>query len=308
MTRLLHELSGKVKEVEGYWAPYAVIGGCILYISGYLALRFHLTALGIGTDMGLAILDERYLFAGAKFVVYLCATAPSLVLLVLLLGGIVYGGYRALPTGARTAFGNWLRNGVAWVMQPTPLLLGGVVFSVGVIQFLMRDCFELNNLLLRSDFPVSSRLGQWLLREDESRIALFFLGLVASCALSSLILLALGRKPLTDDLLVYSYYLLVFLVVLQILLLPINYGYLVQDKSLPKVSSLDGPTPLVPGMEAWLVWEGKEGMTYLLRNTQQKPTVKSLITLPRDQVKRVEIIAYDRIFPTLFASSAGSIP
>lgn len=298
MTELLRGLNEKAKLFGVYGTAYAMAGSLLLYLLGYLALRFHLTALGIGTD--LAVLDERYLFAGAKFLVYLCAMVPSLILLVLLPGGILYGAYRILPAGVRAVLGSWLGRSVAWATQPVRLLLAGIVFSVFVIQFVMRNCFKLNNLLLQFDFPTVAGLSEWLLREDEGRIALFFLGLVASCAIPSLILLVLRRQPLTGDFLVFARYLLFFLVAVQVLLLPINYGYLVQDKSLPRVASLDGSTPLGPEMKAWLVWEGREGMTYLVRNGQNNPATRVLVTLPRDQVKRIEITGYDRIFPTLF--------
>ena len=318
MTELPQQgLSEKIKILGSHGAAYAAGGSFLLYVLGYLALRFHLTALGVGTD--LAVLDERYLFAGAKFIAYLCVMVPSLVLLVLLLGGILYGAYRVLPAG----IAGWLGKAVTWVAQPTRLLLGGIVFSVFMIQFVMRNCFELNNLLLRSDFLGVAIPGAWLLRENEGRITLYFLGLVAGCAISGLILLMLRRQPPTGDFLVFAHYLLFFLAAVQVLLLPVNYGYLVQDKSLPRVASLDGLTPLGPAMEAWLVWEGREGMTYLVRNRQSNPVwegregmtylvrnrqsnpaTKTLVTLPRDQVKRIEITAYDRIFPTLFAPQA----
>lgn len=298
-------LSEKIKILGSHGAAYAA-GSVLLYLLGYLALRFHLTALGIGAD--LAVLDERYLFAGANFLIYLCAMAPSLILLVLLPGGILYGAYRTLPAGGRIVLAGWLGKATTWAAQPAGLLLGGIVFSVFMIQFFMRDCFELNNLLLRPGFPAGSRLGDWLLREDEGRIALFFLWLVAGCAISGLILLALRLQPPTGDFLVFSHYLLYFLAAVQVLLLPVNYGYLVQDKSLPRVASLDGSTPLAPGTEAWLVWQGKEGMTYLVRNRQSNPETKALVTLPRDQVKRIEITAYDRIFPALFATKIRIMP
>lgn len=306
MTELLRGLNEKAKLFGVYGTAYAMAGSLLLYLLGYLALRFHLTALGIGTD--LTVLDERYLFAGAKFLVYLCAMVPSLILLVLLPGVILYGAYHILPAGGRAVLGSWLGRSVTWATQPARLLLAGIVFSVFVIQFVMRNCFELNNLLLvRSDDFPPTILGDWLRREDEGQIALFFLGLVAGCAISGLILLALRRRPPTGDFLVFARYLLFFLVAVQVLLLPVNYGYLVQDKSLPKVASLNGSTPLGPEMEAWLVWEGREGMTYLVRNGQSN-SATVLVTLPGDQVKRIEITGYDRIFPTLFAQPKKTAP
>jgi hypothetical protein len=67
-------LSDRVKTLAVDWTAYAALGSFVLYLLGYLTLRFHLTALGIGSD--LSVLDERYLFAGAKFLVYLVSPSP----------------------------------------------------------------------------------------------------------------------------------------------------------------------------------------------------------------------------------------
>lgn len=311
MPGLLLGLSEKFKGLSTHGVVYSTISSLLLYVCGYLALRFHLTALGIGTD--LAVFDERYLFAGAQFLTYLCTAVPSLVLVILLPGGVLYGAYLVLPAGARAASCARIDAMKTWVTQPTRLLLVGIVFSVCMIQFFMRDCFELNNLLLKSSLPKSSllavvHLDDWLSRENEGRVTLFFLGLVAGCAISGLMVLALRQRPPASDSLVLTRYLFYFLAAAQFLLLPINYGYLVLDKSLPKVASLDGSTSLAAETEAWLVWEGREGMTYLVRE-QGTPETRKLITLPRDQVKRIEIIGYDRMFSKkLFAPRKEAAP
>src|SRR5687768_2560840 len=41
-------LSDRVKTLAVDWAAYAALGSFVLYALGYLTLRFHLTALGIG--------------------------------------------------------------------------------------------------------------------------------------------------------------------------------------------------------------------------------------------------------------------
>ena len=73
--------------------------------------------------------------------------------------------------------------------------------------------------------------------------------------------------------------------------------------------SLDGVTPLPTGQDAWLVWEGNAGMTYLVRGTPQDAARRSLVTLNRDDVKRVEILGYDRILAkiSLVAHESASI-
>src|SRR5437899_124033 len=107
MTDIIEALTGKLKELAGGWASYSALGGFALYVVGYLSLRFHLTALGLGTD--LSALDERYLFTGAKFLIYLCSTIPNLVLIALVAGMpaalLIYLPYRLLPPGMRKRVG-----------------------------------------------------------------------------------------------------------------------------------------------------------------------------------------------------------
>src|SRR5262249_13509099 len=93
--------------------------------------------------------------------------------------------------------------------------------------------------------------------------------------------------------------LLAFLAAVQVLLLPVNYGILIVDKSLPRVAAL-GKQPLARGDVAWLVWEGKDGVTFLVKS--QEPDRRSLVTVRRGDVERVEILAFDRLVPTLFGA------
>jgi len=92
--------------------------------------------------------------------------------------------------------------------------------------------------------------------------------------------------------------LLVFLAAVQVLLLPINYGVLIVDKTLPRVAALGAKKPLSPGDQAWLVWEGKDGVTFLVRSEAQHR--RSLLTLARTDVTETEILGFDRILPTIF--------
>jgi hypothetical protein len=295
MAELAQSFVDRVKAIGGSWTAYTAVGSFVLYVLGYLALRFHLTALGIGAD--LAVLDERYLFTGARFLVYLAASATSAVLFGLLLLMMLYMPYRLVPAAKRKRLSGAPSTLAA--SHPGWLLLAGIVFSVAMIQFVMRDCFELSNLLLREKLP-ESRFSDWLLREDEGRIALFFAGLVAACAVPAALLLALRSQVLSPGIAVLRN-LLFALFAIQLLLLPINYGYLVLDTTLPRVASLDGVKPLPQSSTAWLVWEGKDGVTFLVRAREGDKIMKSLLTLPRSEAKRVEIRAYDRIYAALFA-------
>src|SRR4051794_19754480 len=100
MTDLLESLGERIKALGADWTKYTVVGSFLLYVLGYLVLRFHLTALGLGTD--LAVLDERYLFAGARFVVFLGASVPSVLLVALLPALAAWLAWRWMAPAARS--------------------------------------------------------------------------------------------------------------------------------------------------------------------------------------------------------------
>ena len=111
-------------------AAAATAGARCSYGLGYLALRFQLTALGVGTD--LSILDERYLFEGAKFLLVVVTAIPVGVLIGLPVAALLWPAGRALP-GARDAL-------VRWWSAPARPLIAGIVFAVLLIQVVMRQC------------------------------------------------------------------------------------------------------------------------------------------------------------------------
>ncbi len=293
MVDLLKELNDRIKVLGGDWAKYTVVGSFLLYVLGYLTLRFHLTAIGIGTD--LAVLDERYLFAGARFLVYLVAAVPNIVLIALPIAAVLYLGYRIIPRGLRA-------RACAWLIQPTRLSLTGIVIAVLAIQLVMRQCFVFSNLLLARELPAEPA---WLARllVDDRLMPLYFSGLVATCLVSLGFLWALRGRPAGGADAPLAKGLLAFLVAVQFLLLPVNYGVLIADKSLPRVVAL-GDKPLEKSQQAWLVWEEKDGITFLVRADDGKR--RSLVTLPRGEIKKTEITGYDRIFPTLFGVGKGT--
>lgn len=287
MADLLHELNERVKALGGDWGKYTLVGSFLLYVVGYLTLRFHLTAIGIGTD--LAVLDERYLFTGARFLVYLVSAVPNIVLLVLPVAALAWVIHRLLPAGARAAAG-------AWLMRPGRLTVAGIVFCVAMIQLVMRQCFLFSDLLLARSLPAEPA---WLVRValDERIAPLFFSALVAGCAVPLAILWVLRGVPVAGTLDAFGRGLLAFLAAVQFLLLPINYGVLISDKSFARVAAI-GERALAEGEEAWLVWEGKDGVTFLVRDPARQR--RALVTLARSDVKKTEIIGFDRILPLLF--------
>lgn len=301
-SNLAEEAIRRLQAIGLQWATFSVVGSFVLYVLGYLTIRFHLTALGVGTDLG--IIDERYLFGGAKFVVYVVSAVVTLLLLLLVPAGLGYATSRLvtrLYRRRRAPSGSSASRLHAWCLDPTRVLIAGIILSIIVIQLLMKQCFFFANLLVARNLPAQAAwLSDLLVREDDLPITLFFAGLVASVSVTGGLLILAGRGPAGASRCVL-FWLLAFLVAVQLLLLPVNYGVLIADKVLPKVASLDGETPLRPGDDAWLVWEGESGVTYLVRPGAGGSQTRSLVTLRRSDVKQTEIVGYNKILWEVFA-------
>ena len=165
----------------------------------------------------------------------------------------------------------------------------------------MSQCFLFNDLLLA---PSLSAQPPWLvnLLLDDQLMPLYFSLLVAACAVPLAILAALRNVEPPSGSAAFTKRLLAFLAGVQLLLLPINYGVLIVDKSLPRIAAV-GDKAFTDGEEAWLVWEGKDGVTFLLRSKNAQR--RTLLTVPRGEIKRTEIVGFDRILPKLFGAQPG---
>lgn len=266
----------------------------ILYILGYLSIRFHLTVLGIGTD--LTIVDERYLFTGARFVIFLVSTIPSLLFLIILAGSIIYLPLMIFPSSLKLPVCTWLtkywlafKN---WWAQKDRLLIAAIILAVLEIQLLMRQSFFISNLLVATDFSGVPEFLRHLMRQGNGHLLTLFFMLITgfwvlSCCLYALSLEITQQTPRTK----IFQAIMGFLVMLQFLLLPVNYGSLYVDKTMPKVNNLSSKQGLKAGEQAWLVWEGSKGNTYLVWNKLKKSRV--LVLIPKADIKSVEISAYD---------------
>ena len=299
-------LAKRAQELGSHWTSYTVLGSFALYVLGYLTLRFHLTVLGIGAD--LSALDERYLFTGARFLIYLISSVPSLVLLLVLIVAPVYLSFRVLPSAVRVKLSGFFRvqwvSFISWWLAPNRLALAGILFSLLMIQLVMRQCFLLSNLLLADDLPADpSWLRGLLLAQTDGPMALYFSALLAGMVISLGIFFALINPANTTSSALFLTSLMGFLLFVQLLLIPVNYGILVVDKSMPRISGMETLEALQANEQAWLVWEGNEGKTFLFRKQREGKYAKSLITLPREAVKKLEITGYDRIFEVLFGAT-----
>jgi hypothetical protein len=275
-------------ETPAKWSLYAALSSLIIYVFGYLTVRFQLMALGIGTD--LELLDERYLFEGAKFMVYIVSTVPVVVLFVLPLTALGWLVMRKFPS-ARDLLTRW------W-SRPTDPLVAGIVFSVLMIKCVMKQCFLFDNLLLRERLPRPAWFAYILIAPDALPAQLYFALLIASIAVAIGFTLPLRYWSTATPAHRALGGLLIFLIGVQVLLIPVNYGILTSSRDMPRILPGAASADVAPGCTAWLVWEGKSGMTFLVRDPAKAR--KTLLTVLRDQVKRVEIVAYDPL-PVLWS-------
>jgi hypothetical protein len=257
---------------EVRWALIAGCGSFLLYLFGYLVLRFHLAVLGV--DTGLSTLDERYLFAGAQFLVYLLTTLPLAFVLVFIAHRLV----------------RWTRP--AFLRRPDGILVAGITLSIVLIQAVMRQCLPFTNLLLREDLPAPVWVQALLV--SGARQPIYFSLLVAMTLVVARLLLAANRAASRPSPLLNGT--LTCLLLVQFLLLPVNFGVLIADQEVPRVTSLDGKEPLGGDVQAWRVWEGADSVTFFIRHAAQgRETGRTLLTLDKKGIVKTEISGYDHL-------------
>lgn len=299
MAEFLNEVTEKLGSLAGKWTAYAAFGSFLLYLLGYLTLRFQLSTYGVATNLD--IFDEKYLFAGCRFLVYMVSAVPNILILVLVLAAIGYVPYKIVPLSVKDRLRRWASD---WCSKPIRLPLLGVVLGVALIQFVMRKCFAFGNLLLRTRLP-DGWLSSVLLSSD-GNLSLYFSGLVAGTLLTWAILVyVLRRGSATSSASQLLVAILVFLVGVEFLLLPINYGVLISTQQLPRVAEMRKDDPPQQGVRIWLVWDSKDELTYFVQDHSDQ---RMLVTVSRKESK-VRVFSYDDMFCELFsANHAGPRP
>jgi hypothetical protein len=282
----------KLGSVAGKWSAFAALGSFMLYLLGYLTLRFQLSTYGVATNLDL--FDEKYFFAGCRFLVYLVSSVPNVLILVLVLMAIGYLPYVLTPATLKDRLGHWATG---WTTKSVRLPLLGTVLAIAFIQFVSRKCFALGNVLLQKQLP-----DEWIssvLLSSDGRLSFYYSGLVAGALLTGGIFwYVLRHGSATTAIAKLLLAVLGFLVAVEFLLLPVNYGVLISTQLLPRVSELGGDEKLLDGERGWMVWDSKDAFIYFIVGSGDKRT---LLTIPRKEGK-VRIIAYDDIYCVLFSA------
>jgi hypothetical protein len=151
---------------------------------------------------------------------------------------------------------------------------------------------------LRKELP-----DEWItsvLLTSDGKLSFYFSGLVAGTLLTAAILLyVLRRGTATTSSSQFFVGVLAFLVAVEFLLLPVNYGVLISTQQLPRVAGFSGEEKTAEEPRDWLVWDSKDAVTYFVRDSKDQ---RMLVTIPRKDA-RVGIVDYDDIFCVLFGTS-----
>jgi hypothetical protein len=264
MPNVWEEIWEKIKQLLGGWASLVALGTFLLYLLGYLSTRYYLTVLGIGTD--LTVLDERYFFAGARFLVYLLSTIPVLVLFALVPAAIIAIFRKLISRGGnrKPDSSEVIARIQRWSGSPSVSAIVGIVISTILIQTVMRQSFYFSNLLLAKSLYETEMGFERLLMADGGDLYWFFMALVAGTILTASIWVYARSRESQTPVSRFATWLLAFFVLVQFLFLPINYGVYIQDRYLPRVADLGNQVPLKAGQRAWLVWEGTHTFTYFV--------------------------------------------
>ena len=278
-------LLSRIGDFAGKWGAYSALGSFVLYVFGYLALRFQLYTYGVTANLD--VFDERYLFAGCRFLVFVGMALPNILLLLAVVLLPLYGIFRLAPLTFRTQV---RERAAAWISRPYRLAVVSCVLSLLLIQLVLRQCLFLSNMLLR-EHPPDYWIGSVLLASDGAQ-ALYFDGLVLGTGINIALVAYVAHLPRPQGSLATAIIsLLVCLVAIEFLLLPVNYGILIGSTWLPRISQTEAQSKSSTAANTWLVWESKETLTYFVcdHNT------RSLLSIPRKD-SRISIVGYDPIF------------
>ena len=99
MPDLTSELINKIESLVGKWTSYTAFATFVLYLVGYLTLRFQLSVYGIATNLD--VFDEKYLFAGCRFLVYLVSEVPVVLLVMMFMTPLTAFAPQIVPPGPR---------------------------------------------------------------------------------------------------------------------------------------------------------------------------------------------------------------
>jgi hypothetical protein len=265
---------GPVKTAAGA----AALGVSVLYLFGYLSLRQQITTLGIPAEF--SVFDERYLYAGASYLVFLTQAIADMAVLVIPIA--------ALLVIARAVFLRRRRGKETWISpellprlecrsKRTAALLAAIAgFAALRSVQAARSWTSLHDLLFEPGFRpevanvLNANLLEWYRIFDWHLTLSLGCALLTAAALRSPLSRAWGAIALAT-------------VAAQFLSLPLLFGAITADRPKPRIKFQNGETGL-------LVWEDKDVWMYL--RTESPPVV---VRRPKDSKDTVMVTGYRRV-------------
>lgn len=310
-----------------HFTVYTAMGSLLLYLIGYLVLRFRLAALGIRLDIPL--LEGQYPMTGAMFL-FQCLTRLrpwrllslfvffllSYVLRVLISRWNSAGIVRTKRSRAQLLSALLWRRMGSWWSDPFVVALIGMALGATLAVW-MAPCLYFDNLLLQTLPPNEWHVGAPLqdILFDESDDALWgnILWILAGIVVTTCLFMRANRLVLTAmpfPRLFVKF--LGFVLVIDVLLLPVFYGILGAGRQVIQSDFLEVPGDLKAGQRAWLIWPGNEWFTYLVCDRTHCQESRVLVSVPKRQIKRIEIKKYEKnllrsIFPNRGRPRSGIV-
>lgn len=279
------EIETRFTNLAGGAALALSVATAMLHGIGYLSLRFRLQALGV--EVGQGVIDERFLFEGARCLMQILTTVPLLVLLGSPL--FVLGVLARRSTGKRTKLDRLAL--ATWQASPRSLLVFGSLWAAVVVRFVMHPISRFQNLLLGSVPHEPRWLSAVLLDSSGMLVPLHFAGLLVLLAPTAFCLLRLlrtgGRGSCT---------LVGLLFFVQALLIPVHFGILGAAAPVPRIAEL----PNEPNTSRiWRVFATADTSVFLVERPTEKGFERRLVSLPQERLERLDFLAREPLLEIL---------
>lgn len=260
----------RIKELSGLSA--------LLYAFGFLVLRARLNVLGV--TAALPIADERYLLAGGTFLAETLAALFPLGFLGLAIAAVAYLVSRA--SSRRAARG---RDAVLALLKDAPWLLTTVQIGLALALSKVVEV-QFSRVVIAAHSLGAPVSGSWILDElrahGHQRADLYTILILIVVATATLLHLYRGVPPKLPEAPRPLRWYVAFMLVFEVLALPINYAVLEWDPRYPVVTTRPAATAApIPGLEerAFLLLQtDKEIVLYTQGKviTVERATISSL--------------------------------
>jgi hypothetical protein len=314
---MAEEENNPVSLLLKYLAAFGGVIGtltAVLYGAGFLATRAHLNMLGVWT--GVPIVNEEYLYQGGLFFLNSIFSLASVIPFAVVLAGGLYGlkvllswvlrGLSKLAMRIRRIGRLTVREAriTSWRTERLKLLPMNVsgttlgltcltmVLVFGVPIFYGKS-LSIQNLLFQPQGASESVpwLAKWLqqhILEGRQGSLSYYYGLLVAGILMTGFLLWYVQRDIADVTHRILRLVLGTILIVQILLLPLNYGVLVQSVIYPRVL-ID--TQEVSRTPVWLLFEtSEEVIVYDIRCAK-----KGISTIKKKDVKELRIFDQENI-------------